>query len=311
MLTLLTDHCNDLELAPAFNAVHACVRQFRIDNPQPPRASFATVPDCILAALDRWGFEIKQPTRGLFGTKIIENRQISELSARLSAHLWEDMPAPADMNARNFWAKRQNYCHVFASNDYKTHIRNILSHPANKFPSWSEAYAPGYVLGEHPDDAHLLAKYSIARDFDFADSKLPKIFIWSFFRMLCWHPEVYLEAGWLSLYLHALIAFVNNGHAHLSDRKTYICFALLFAMRIRETPGCERFLLDDHDAPLLNSIVALLSPGGPLAGVLFPRTMVPFLHGLGGTFSDYVKRFILLEDTVEDREIGSSIATAD
>lgn len=309
MLKLLTDHCNDLEMAPAFHAVQASVKKFRIDHP--PSDNFGSMPKCILAALARWGFEIKQPTRGLFGTKIIENRQISELSARLSAHLLEGIPAPKNNGPRNFWSKRQNYCHVFASNKYKTHIRNILSKPAEKFASWSEVYAPGYVLGEHPDDAQLLANYSIARNFDAAEDDYADKHFWAFFRMLCWHPEVHLRVDFVTSYLQQLSAFVITSHTLNVQTRKNACFALLFAMRVREIPGCERFLLDANDAPLLNSIVTLLSPGGPLAGVPFPKTMIPHLNGLTGTFSDYVKRFILMEDTVEDRELGSTIATSD
>lgn len=309
MLKLLTEHCNDLEMAPAFHAVQASVKKFRIDHP--PSDNFGSMPKCILAALARWGFEIKQPTRGLFGTKIIENRQISELSARLSAHLLEGIPAPKNNGPRNFWSKRQNYCHVYASTEYKTQIRNILSDPAQKFASWSEVYAPGYVLGEHPDDAQLLANYSIARNFDAAEDDYADKHFWAFFRMLCWHPEVHLQVDFLTRYLNQLAAFILAGNPLNVQTRKNACFALLFAMRVREIPGCERFLLDANDAPLLNSIVTLLSPGGPLAGVPFPKTMIPHLNGLTGTFSDYVKRFILMEDTVEDRELGSTIATSD
>lgn len=324
MLQLLVDHCNDLEMAPAFNAVVASVQKYRTDHPA--LHHFANIPGCILQALERWGYNINpqlnQPTRGLFGTKIVENAAISELSIRLSNHLWEGMPLPANNGPRNFWSKRQNYCHVFASDTYKNFIRNILRNSNQQFASWSEAYASGYVLGEQPDDARLLAEYSIARNFDIATNGYPEKHFWAFFRMLCWHPEVRLETDFIRRYLEALLGFVNqspllnqqpipNGLVIIYQQtRRYICFAILFALRVRETSGCELFLLKEEDVNLRNTLVASLSTGGQLADVLFPPTMLAGIAGVAGTFSAYVRRFILRQDTVEDRELGSSIATS-
>jgi hypothetical protein len=309
MLRLIVDHCNDLEMGNTFTAVVTAIQNFRIDNPTPD--NFTNMQKCILAALARWGFEIRQPTRGLFGTKLIENRQISELYVLLATHLWDGCPAPANNGPRNFWSKRQNYCHIFASEAYKMFIRDVLKDPTKKFPSWSEVYAPGYVLGEDPDDARLLANYCVARQFDITDKDYPEKHFWSFFRMLCWHPEVHLETDFIKPYLSAVVGFVSNTPVLSLQLRKYICFALLYALRIRERAGFEDFLLTDPDAELKNQLVAFLAVGGRLGGVSFPPTMIPNLNGVTGNLSDYVSRFLLRQDTVEDRELGSSIATAD
>ncbi len=63
--------------------------------------------------------------------------------------------------------------------------------------------------------------------------------------------------------------------------------------------------------PLKLQLIALLSPGGLLGKVSFPRTMVPKVDPAsrlpGDTLSKYVLRFVMRQDTLADRELGSAM----
>ena len=313
LLRIVVEHYNALALMPGFNELRNAVVKYREDDPAKPPSN--SVSNCILLALERWGYHRaptrSQPTKGLFGTKNLPNIEVSKLCVELSKNLWEGAPPVTNRAPRNVWSKRQNYCHVFASGEYKQFIRNVLKNSDRKFQSWSEAYAPGYVLGEQPGDLKLLAEYSIARKFDISEDGYSDKHFWAFFRMMCWHPEVKIEEKFIRRYLFATIEFVKKSSRLGGQSKKYIVFAILFALRIREQEGACKFLLDEEGKILKEELISLLIDGGALAHVGFPKTMIAHLNGVVGNFSDYTRRFILCEDTVEDRELGSSIAVSD
>jgi hypothetical protein len=266
---------------------------------------WANVPACTLDALDRWGWvgagnPANKPTRGLFGTNVIPNRDISELALTLSRLLWPNMPPAGNRDDRNNWANRQNYCHVFASNEYKEHVRNVLTTGVD-FSSYAEAHAAGYVLGDDLRDATLLANYVVPAG---ASPAHVAINWWAFFRMLCWHKEVTLDEPSVTGFLGRLATYIET-HALVGNERKYAAFAILFALRVREnTPA----YLNAPDAFRLR-MEALFNV--KLAGIPFPKSMVPLMAGVMGNFSAYVLRFIRKQDTVEDRELGSAIATSD
>lgn len=110
--------------------------------------------------LARWGWVGRghpgnQPTRGLFGTRSLPNREISEMADTLATHL---LNIPTLHDNTNRYAKFQNYMHVFAHKDYKTEIRRQMrdrSLPVG-FGSFNHQYAAGYILGEEAGDLSLL-----------------------------------------------------------------------------------------------------------------------------------------------------------
>ncbi len=309
LLRMLVEHFNDLE---PFGELQDAVRQYRTDE---PNININSVENCILEALARWGYHsdyrICQPTRGLFGTKNLSNIEISRLCGELSVNLWQGMPPAFNLQARNFWSKRQNYLHVFACEEYKTYIRHVLANPHIQFQSWSEAYAPGYILGAQAEDLKLLSEYSIARNFDVDNDGYADKHFWAFFRMLCWHPEVKIEEEFVRNYLYAVIAYLNRGPGLDGHSRKYLAFAILFALRVRENQESRDFLLREQDRALINQLVSLFNENGPLMDVNFPVSMINHLNGVEGNLSDYVRRFILRKDTIEDRELGSSIAVSD
>ncbi len=286
----------------AYKALGDAVRHYRLYN-----KAWKTLADVTLDALDRWGWHVvpKQPTRGLFGTRSLPNRAISELANTLAALLCPKGHIPHGMTERNKWSKRNNFLHGNASQAYKDHIRTLLR-GKNAFPSWAEAHASGFVLGDHRDDLGLLVDYC-AR-VRFGNPKQSTMFCWSVFRMLCWHTEIVVTPAIIRVYLDALVAQLP--HFDLHDQydvpRKNVLFSILFALRVREK---NPEFLDDETEPLCARLLQLTDHGGCLCGVRFPQTMVAHMAGAPGTFSDYVARFIRKKDTVADRELGSSIGT--
>ena len=133
---------------------------------------------------------------------------------------------------------------------------------------------------------------------------------WSFFRMLCWHPECKLTAAHKALLERALHILcdqdaskvVNGGKWTVNDTK-YLPLAILYALRIRESG-------DDFSGALKQQLIGQLSTG-LLSGIPFPQTMVPKVDPSsrppGDTLSKYVLRFVTYEDTLADRELGAAM----
>lgn len=255
---------------------------------------------------DRVGYHAspREPTRGLFGTKYVPNARVDRVT-----------PAYAQACARNFpittsdGMKFQNYCHAGALPAYKESIRNGLRTQSAPGFNFNYYYAPGYVLGDEPDDIRLLLAYlKVMTGLGAERSKL----WWAFFRMLCWHPESKLEPADLPLLESCLGLLCDQDAAkalpapgagfRVDDRK-YLVLAILYALRIRESGS-------DLSAPLKARLVKLLTTG-LLAGIPFPPTMVPNLGagvGIpGDTLSAFVVRFIQFKDTLGDRELGAAM----
>ncbi|MCK9303865.1 MAG: hypothetical protein M0P27_00530 [Bacteroidales bacterium] len=287
------------------SALQNAIKRYRIDST--PATLSKTFP---FGALDRWGWKANphQPTRGLFGTRVLPDRKASELTETIANHLWNNGNIPGQQSARNLWSKLNNYCHEHASQAYKTHIRTLLSRQ-QPFPSWAEANASGYVLGDQPQDLELLVDYCVKSKF--GDTQQAKMFWWSFFRMLCWHTEIVVDPDSVISYLQALIRYLPE--ADLTDsfnvpRKNAL-FSILFALHVREKKEYKGFLLTNEDSHLRTQLLTLIEFNGILSNVKFPKTMLANMNQLTGNFSDFVARFIKKEDTVEDRELGSSIGT--
>lgn len=281
------------------------VRHYRTDKTPPP--IWHARESVTLDALFRWGYHANpmQPTRGLFGTRSLPNREISELAMGLATHL---LNSPELHDGTNSYAKYQNYMHVLAHDDYKAEIRRLLRD--RDLPvgdgSFNHQYAAGYVLGDEAGDLSLLIDYCL--DVNFGDIDASANLWWAFFRMLCWHKEVAISPTDVSRFLERLVVYVRApvpGGLPLQGKKNAL-FAILFALRVREAHS--DFLMNNND-DLRASLLALIDPQGLLSRVQFPRTMVANMAGVKGTFSDYVKRFIRKEDTIEDRELGAAIGT--
>jgi hypothetical protein len=177
--------------------------------------------------------------------------------------------------------------------------------------NWSEAFAAGYVLGDHPGDLDLFIKFNL--QFGFGDQKYRSNYWWSFFRMLCWHPEVHLELVPITNYLEALVQSISSNPIgfgggltkpwDLETARKNALFVILFALRVRETiPNAvpPSGLLNQKLIDIVNQ---------HLNGVLFPKGMIGHMHGaVAGNLSQYVIRFLKIEDTLSDRELGAGIA---
>lgn len=335
MLELLCNCWTNEAPATTKKALGNLVRRYRTDLPE---KTWDTLPDCTLDALDRWGWIKKhnpnnQPTRGLFGTRVISDRKVSNDATSLARCLWLNMPPPEQLRNRNDWAKRNNCCQCFASPDYKELIRTQLrTHDLTT--SFSERFAPGYVLGENECDLALLTDFGIHGGFGTVEFHAPKYW-WSFFRILCWYQGAMLQPNSVRQYLAAISDYIAAGHDDIlklplndwdrwerqshfealygrefryvstqDEVKKNASFAILFALRVRETaPTC---LIERDD---LRCNIEAMFENGILSGIRFPPTMVANMVGVQGTFSDYVLRFVRNTDTVEDRELGSAIAT--
>ena len=169
---------------------------------------------------------------------------------------------------------------------------------------WNRYYAAGYVLGDQPDDLRLLLDYH--NQGDFRPGVRVKLW-WALFRLVCWHEEVRFREDDLPridrffnslLRDERLLMELNEANAQKN-----LLLAILFLLRIRafgfelppEIHQQARRVITKH-----------------LRNVPYPKTMV---HNLvrgchpGDNLTHYVLRFLDLEDTLDDRELGANIAT--
>ena len=258
---------------------------------------------------DRVGYRANptEPTRGLFGTRYVFNarsdnatRAFAEKCARDTPYVTPALIAGAGALLRDGMLQ-QNYCHCGALDDYKKLIRDLLTNGAEPQYNFSFYNAAGYVLGEDPQDIVILLNYICAKTH--LQVERGKLW-WSFFRMLCWHPECKLTTAIKPLLENALFILCNqDAKKVVNDDIKYLPLAILYALRIRES-GEE---LSDL---LRQQLIGLLSIG-LLSNVSFPQTMVPRVDPVsrpeGDTLSKYVLRFLKYEDTLADRELGASM----
>ena len=232
-----------------------------------------------------------EPTRGLLGTKRLPNMpQIDELVERLAAV----EPAGAA-----YW-KWQNWCHSFASAAYKKRIRALLRTPRVGL-TWTQAYAPGYVLGDEPEDFGLLLACILQPHHD--AQVVPKLW-WSVFRMLCWHPECRVtDVDLAEKVLWKLVNADVHTAANANDRK-FFALAILYMLRVREAGEGET--ARDYSPGLLKALKGLFASGGALASVTTPKTMMGNYRP-DGSFAEYVVRFIDRVETIKDRELGARL----
>ena len=251
---------------------------------------------------DRVGYSAipREPTRGLFGTRRVSNARIDAATYAYAKHC-------ASINPFNTadGMKFQNYCHVSAVEGYKDLIRNALRNGETPQYNFNFYYAPGYVLGEDSNDIRILMEY--IRKHPNLGQERSKLW-WSFFRMLCWHPNCKLDSsdkvmleGCLEMICDddAVVA-ANEGRFAANDKR-FLLLAILYALRIRESK-------EDLSDALKRRLITLLKQG-ELAQVSFPLTMVPRMGAVtpGDTLSAYVVRFIEFKDTLADRELGAAM----
>lgn len=272
-------------------------------------------PDGRSGIADRVGYKAQpvEPTRGLFGTKYVFNSRVDSASHAFAMKCAKDEPYATTSLLPGFGSLlkdgmlQQNYCHSAALDDYKDLIRTCLKDGAEPQFNFSFYNASGYVLGEKDGDLDLLLGYICAKTN--LQAERGKLW-WSFFRMLCWHPECKLKKESKTLLESALTILceqdaqkiVSGGRWAINDVK-YLPLAILYSLRIRETG-------EDLSDGLKNKLIDLLS-SGLLSNIAFPKTMIPKVdpasRSSGDTLSKYVLRFLKREDTLADRELGAAM----
>jgi len=272
-------------------------------------------PEAKNGIADRVGYKANpaEPTRGLFGTRYVFNARADKATHAFALKCANDKPyvTPALIAGAGDLLKdgmlQQNYCHCGALDDYKKLIRDLLTNGAEPQYNFSFYNAAGYVLGEDPQDIVILLNYICAKTH--LQVERGKLW-WSFFRMLCWHPECRLTAAIKPLLEKAIDILcdedadkvVHGGKWTYNDAK-YLPLAILYSLRIRESG-------EDLSDVLKGKLIALLSTGF-LSGISFPKTMVPKVDPASrpaeDTLSKYVLRFLKQEDTLADRELGAAM----
>lgn len=267
-------------------------------------------PDPRHGIADRVGYDAvpREPTRGLFGTQYVFNSRIDKATQAYAKTVEQRAPyLAAGGGLLKDGMLQQNYCHSSATPEYKALIRQCYARLVTPSFNFSYYNAPGYVLGDDPEDVRLLLKYICGTTH--LQAERPKLW-WSFFRMLCWHPECKLAASDLPLLESALMLIpmqdaikTANGGRYAGNDMKYLPLAILYALRIRES-GVD--LSDQTKTALANPL-----DHGLLATIAFPPTMIPKIDPRarkpGDTLSAYVLRFLRFEDTLADRELGASM----
>lgn len=255
---------------------------------------------------DRVGYHARpaEPTRGLFGTRYVFNARVDEATHAFAKKCADEHPFA---NLQKEGMLRQNYCHSGALADYKNLIRSSLRKRVTPQFNFSFYNAAGYVLGEDPEDVAILLNYICSTTH--LQAERGKLW-WSFFRMLCWHPNCKLTVQLLPLLEQALDILCDQdankivcGGKWAANDVKYLPLAILYSLRIRE---CG----EDLSPQLIDRLAGLLS-NDILSNVQFPQTMIPKVDQAsrlaGDTLSKYVLRFLKRQDTLADRELGAAM----
>ncbi|MDD5706034.1 MAG: hypothetical protein PHR35_08920 [Kiritimatiellae bacterium] len=263
--------------------------------------------------LDRWGWGAKprQDTRGFFGTRRIDDADVSQLADRLTRYLFATGPVPPGKGPAWFahlnWHNHLNWCHAYAGRNYQEHIRSTVA--GGTIFSWPQAFAPGYVLGETATDVAGLVRLASEHGFAYtaSDWAKPESFVakywWSLFRLLCWHPETRIEPEQAEGYIKAICDRLDAAATTEADQRKNGLLALLFALRVRQTEPTALLPTDPICQRVCNAIIH------HMPAVPYPPSMIAHLPGLAGNLSEFVLRFVQKQDTLADRELGASIAT--
>lgn len=261
------------------------------------RAGFSKKDELISS---RVGYDAnpRQPTRGLLGTARLPNRPEAEQACREFAKM--EYRNPEDT------AKRQNYCHSFAVEEYKEAVRRMLK-TGDGLNSFVHCYAPGYVLGDKEGDINILLEYLCKPGLA---GGMAAILWWSVFRMLCWHPESTISDAGLA---EKALTRLAEKHAHTfnqrfgDNERKFAALAVLYMLRLRENGGMD---LSDETEEMLTELFS----GGCMGGIKYPKTMLVGLPNpdappreLPGTLSEYVVKFLRREDTIAERELGAKM----
>jgi len=278
----------------AENELAHALQNYRIDVAAAPNGDGK-----VKQALERWGWHPnpirRQDTRGLFGTRHLDDTELSAVTDDLTNRLWAEGPG------NHAWYNRFNWCQAYAGERYRSHIRSLLQ--TSNIDSWSKAFAPGFVLGSDPMDAKLLLSLARNHGFAFPDATYIAKWWWSCFRLLCWHPEARIDKEDAEEYLVRLCEHLDAVGIVAADQPKNALLAILFIMRAREKdPGA---LLPD--SPVCQRVCNVINRRLP--AVAYPPSMMAHMPGLAGNLSQFVLRFVRKEDTVADRELGAGIAT--
>jgi hypothetical protein len=268
--------------------------------------------------LERWGWDAIPPqdTRGLFGTRRVDDVELSGLANRLASLHFGDGPVvpghgPA-WHTHCDWHNLQNWFQAYVDSRYREYSRTMFMEA--DVHSYPQTYAPGFVLGDRLDDCAILVRFAQQHGFAFTQEHWanPLAYIakywWSFFRILCWHPEARITPSDAEVYLGVICDHLDH-HGIVGpprdqqDQRKNCLLAILFALRAREADPTAL----PPNSPTCQRVCNAIRQHTP--AVRFPPAMVALMPGLAGDLSAFVLRFVQKKDTMADRELGASIAT--
>jgi hypothetical protein len=265
-----------------------------------------------------WGYNKyhspNEPTRGLFGSRQVNDAEIQQIAQELGGILWGQLKPTSHFIGLHWGNPEWNlYRHlncmfVYTPKPFRERIVDEFN--SGHIVHYNQAYSPGRIFAE-PEEIESLIMYCIKNGFNAPNPQTTDKHWWSFFRIFCYHrSSVRINAERVYDFIDRLCDYLKEYTGVVGgDRKKYALHAILFSLRLREV-GQGDCYLSPHD-PLFTKLNSLLN--NILSVETYPPTMLAGMDKMrkqGDDFSKYVRRFLNFEDTLADREMGAGLATS-
>jgi hypothetical protein len=262
-----------------------------------------------------WGDNLREPTRGLFGTIQSENSDFQKL-----AHSLADI---INQEGRNNRYKHLNQLFRFTPDWFLNDLRNAYSADEPQIDNWNMAFAPGRVFYEVKDfELFLDSIIRMSKHCGYPahpDESYVAKYYWSFFRALCYYEETaYVDSKKIERVLNTLHRYINSrarenwaprtgetgiwAQGNVENVKKFCLCAILFSLRHRKKN--KKFLKPNSEAWEVVSDDIL----NKIGRVNYPVTM--FATQQPDFLNDYVYRFLSCEASKQDFSALEGLTTS-
>lgn len=271
-----------------------------------------------------WGERLREPTRGLFGSKQVDDKEIETLAVELAEIIESTHSAssPAAVNKRHRFL---NYMFRNTPKRFIQELRELYSETNPNIPGWNTAFAPGRVF-QTSGDLAVLMKFIIDQSGDNGYPTCPDIsytakYFWSVFRSLCYYDDpANVDAKLAANVCHCICNYLDarnaNGWAPVQGetgnwmrtniqtaQKSCLC-AFLFLTRIRRSSP----LFLDYPCKADSVTQRVVSTIESMPTVPFPPSMLA--DKSLGSLDEFTLRFIRKEVGSKDYEALEGLVTS-
>ncbi|MCD6475577.1 MAG: hypothetical protein J7K85_04840 [Anaerolineaceae bacterium] len=267
-----------------------------------------------------WGAQLREPTRGLFGSKNIDDVEIDRLADQLSNIITASNAG--NTNARH---KFLNYMFKHAPDSFVAELKEIYSAPDPSIPGWNTAFAPGRVF-QTAEDLTIFFNFIVNQSSNTGWPEIPDIsytakYYWSVFRSLSYYDDpANVDSNLASGVCHSICNYLDFRNANRwaaitgesgrwmgvniqTAQKSCLC-ALLFLTRVRKSSTQFMEYPCDHGG-LAKRIITTVEA---MPTVPFPAAMLTVAPA--GSMDEFTLKFIKKEVDTEDYVVLEGLITS-